>query len=82
MVAQEKALSTRAIEARVYQIRQDPRCRLCKEVPETVKNIVAGCKMQAGSAYMERNNQVAGIVFRNICAEYGLEAPKSKWEIQ
>ncbi|KAF7651925.1 hypothetical protein LDENG_00103690, partial [Lucifuga dentata] len=28
----------------------------------------------------ERHNQVAGIVYRNVCAEYGLEVPKSKWE--
>ncbi|KAF7655390.1 hypothetical protein LDENG_00056830 [Lucifuga dentata] len=36
--------------------------------------------MLAGTAYTERHNQVAGIVYRNICAEYGLEVPKSKWE--
>lgn len=29
---------------------------------------------------MERHNQVAGIVGRNICAEYGLEVPRSKWK--
>ncbi|KAK7881151.1 hypothetical protein WMY93_029560 [Mugilogobius chulae] len=33
-----------------------------------------------GKVYMERHNQVAGIVYRNICAEYGLETPRSKWE--
>ncbi|KAF7642936.1 hypothetical protein LDENG_00248050 [Lucifuga dentata] len=36
--------------------------------------------MLAGTAYTERHNQVAGIVYRNICAEYGQEVPKSKWE--
>ena len=30
---------------------------------------------------MERQNQVTGIAYRNICAEYGLEVPKSKWEM-
>ncbi|XP_029026371.1 aldehyde dehydrogenase family 3 member A2-like isoform X1 [Betta splendens] len=34
-----KALSTRAIEAQIYHTRQDPRCRLCKEAPETVQHI-------------------------------------------
>nr|XP_020470896.1 rho-related GTP-binding protein RhoA-B-like [Monopterus albus] len=29
---------------------------------------------------MERHNQVAGIVYRNICAEYRLEVPKSRWD--
>ena len=61
-------------------IRQDPRRRLSKEASQTVQHIVAGCKMQAGIAYIERHNQVAGIVYRNICAVYGLEVPKSKWE--
>ncbi|TWW71259.1 hypothetical protein D4764_17G0007420 [Takifugu flavidus] len=80
MAAQERALSTRAIEARVYHTRQDPRCRLGGDAPETVQHITAGCKMLAGKAYMERHNQVAGIVYRNICTEYGLEVPGSRWE--
>uniref|UniRef100_A0A087XGF1 Reverse transcriptase zinc-binding domain-containing protein n=2 Tax=Poecilia formosa TaxID=48698 RepID=A0A087XGF1_POEFO len=79
LAAQEQALNTRAIEAQIYHTRQDPRCRLCKEASETVQHITAGCKMLAGKAYMERHNQVASIVYRNICAEYGLEAPRSKW---
>ena len=45
MAAQEQALTTGAIEARIYQSRSDPRCRLCKDAPETVQHIVAGCKM-------------------------------------
>ena len=36
--------------------------------------------MQAGTAYTERHNQVAGIVYRNIFSEYGLDPPKSRWE--
>ena len=80
LAAQEQALGTRSIEAGVYHTRQDPRCRLCKDASETVQHIVAGCKMQAGTAYTERHNQVAGIVDRNICSEYGLDPPKSRWE--
>ena len=36
--------------------------------------------MQAGTAYTERHIQMAGIVYRNICSEYGLDPPKSRWE--
>ncbi|KAF7670308.1 hypothetical protein LDENG_00271880, partial [Lucifuga dentata] len=78
IAAQEQALSTRSIEAGVYHSRQDP--QLCKDAPETVQHILAGCKMLAGTAYTERHNKVAGIVYRSICAEYRLEVPKSKWE--
>lgn len=37
--------------------------------------------MLADRVYMERHKQVAGIVYRTICAEYGVEAPWSKWEM-
>ena len=80
MASQEQALNTRAIEAQIYHTRQDPRCKLCKESPETFQHITAECKMLAMKAYMEHHNQVAGIVYRNICAEYGSETPGSKWE--
>lgn len=44
-----------------------PRCRLCKCATETMQHITADCKIQAGRAYMEHHNHVAGIVYRNIC---------------
>ena len=28
---------------------------------------------------MERLHQVAGIVYRNICTQYGIEVPESQW---
>ena len=46
--------------------------------PETEQHVTTGWAMQAGKAYLERHNQ-AGIVYRNICSEYGLELPGSKW---
>ncbi|CAK6954711.1 zinc-binding domain-containing protein%2C partial [Scomber scombrus] len=79
VAAQEQALSTRSIKAGVYHTRQDPRCRLHKDAPQTVQHIIAGCKMQAGTAYIEHHNQVAGIVYSNICT-YGQEVPRSEWK--
>lgn len=35
--------------------------------------------MLAGKEFMERHNQVAGAVHRNICINLGLETPRSKW---
>lgn len=67
----------RSREAGIYHIRQDPRCRLCKDAPETIHHITAGYKIVAGREYMERSNQVAG-VYRNISAEYDLEVSRSR----
>lgn len=61
--AQEQGLSTRYI---------DPRFRLCKEASRTVQDMVTGCKMQLGTAYIEQYNQEAGIVYMNICTVYDL----------
>ena len=71
MAAQEYALSMRSIEAGVYHTRQ---------APETVQQIIAGCKMQEGTVYVERHNQVAGLVYRNICTEVGLEVTSSEYK--
>lgn len=55
--------------------RQDPSCKLCKDVPKTIQ--VERCKMQVGTVYTEKHNQVAGIVYRNVCAAYGPEVSGS-----
>ena len=81
MAAQEQALPTRQIQAKVYHTRTDPRCRLCKEHPETVQHIVSGCKQLVGTAYTERHNHVAGLVYRNLCAQYGIRQPEKWWEM-
>ena len=41
MTAEEQALNTRSIKAGVYHTSQDPRCRLCKDAPETVQHITS-----------------------------------------
>lgn len=48
MAVQEQALSIRSVEAGIYQIRDDSRCRLCKDASETIQHITVGCKIQAG----------------------------------
>jgi hypothetical protein len=81
MAAQEQALKTRAIEAKIYHTSQNSKCRLCGEQDETIQHIISGCKMLAGTAYTERLNQVALLVYRNNCKVYELETPDKWWEI-
>ena len=73
MAAQEQALNTKSTD---HHARQEPMCRLCNDNPETRQHIIPGWNMQAHKAYSERH-QVADIVYRSICAEYGLEVPGS-----
>ena len=39
---------------------------MCKDGPETVQHVRAGCKRQAGKAYLEYHKQVASKVHRNM----------------
>lgn len=64
------ALNTSVIESRISHTRQDLRCRLCREAPETIQG--PGFKRLTGKAYMELHNQIAGLIYRN----------RSKWNNQ
>jgi hypothetical protein len=79
MAAQEQALNTRAITAKIYHTNQDPRCRMCMTHNETVAHLVSGCSKLAGTAYMERHNNVASIVYRAVCSAYDVETPRD-WQ--
>ena len=81
LAAQEQALPTRQIQTQIYNIRTDASCRLCKQAPESIQHIISGCKQLAGSAYTERHNHVAGMVYRSLCAQYDLSQPHYWWEI-
>ena len=49
------------VEIRVWKevrgLTENSPCRLCKEQPETVQNLLAGCKMLASSEYLARHNR-------------------------
>ena len=76
MASQEQALNTRTLARETYHTVQDPKCRLRKQLAETVADITSGCSKLAGSEYAERHNNVTSIVYRTICAEYNLEHSK------
>ena len=66
-------LRSRAKETRVYQRGSWGQAA---KWPPTVQHMIAECKMQAGKAYMEYHNRVAGILYRNIYTEHGVVSPK------
>ncbi|XP_067945173.1 uncharacterized protein [Watersipora subatra] len=82
ITAQEPVLPTRQLQTKIYHTRDDPRCRLCKDSPELaacIQHIIRGCKQLAGNTYTERHNNVAGVVFRSLHDEYGINKPQDWW---
>ena len=81
MTAQEQAFSTRAVAHEINHTVQEPKCRLCKQHAETVAHITSGCSKLAEADYTGRQNNVASIVYRAICAEYIFEHSKD-WRVE
>lgn len=46
-----------------------------------MQRFIALANQLPSRAYIKRHNQVAGLIYRNICADYGLEVARSKWEM-
>ncbi|XP_067939780.1 uncharacterized protein [Watersipora subatra] len=80
MAAQEQVLPKRKLQTKIYHTRDNARCRLCKDAPESIQHIISRYKRLAGNAYTERYNQVAGVVYRSLCDEYGLNKLQHWWE--
>ncbi|XP_067944992.1 uncharacterized protein [Watersipora subatra] len=80
VAAQEQVLPTRQLQTKIYHTRNDPGCRLCKDTPETIQHIISGRKQLVGSTYTEPHNHVAGVMYRSLCDEHGLNKPQHEWK--
>ena len=56
--AQEQALATNAMKAKVWKKGGSSLCRLCCKHDETVMHIVSGCEMLSGTKYLYRHDHL------------------------
>jgi hypothetical protein len=75
--AQEQALATNYVRAKIWKTHSCTKCRLCKTQNETVSHIVSGCKMLAATQYMFRHNQVAKYLHWNILRDLNINVSES-----
>ncbi|XP_023216726.1 uncharacterized protein LOC111619278 [Centruroides sculpturatus] len=78
--AQEQAIRTNAIKARIEKSADDPTCRLCKEAVETIDHILSCCKKIAQTDYKQRHNSVAKMIHWNLCHNYHIPTGKNWWK--
>ncbi|XP_053114534.1 uncharacterized protein LOC128328501 isoform X2 [Hemicordylus capensis] len=67
LAAQEQALRTNAIRAKVEKSTTNSKCHLCKEADETVNHLISCCKKITQTDYKQRHDKVAGMIHWNIC---------------
>ncbi|XP_053114405.1 uncharacterized protein LOC128328439 [Hemicordylus capensis] len=80
LAAQEQALRTNAIRAKVKKSTTNSKCRLCKEADETVDHLISCCKKIAQTDYKQRHGKIAGMIHWNICKKYKLPVVKNWWD--
>ena len=56
MEAQEEAIRTNVIKAKIDKTQAESKCRLCGKVDETVRHILCECPMLAQREYKRRHD--------------------------
>ena len=74
MAAQEQAIRTNAIKAKIDKTQADSKCRLCGKVDETVRHIVCECPMLAQREYKRRHDWVGRKIHWEVCRKIGFDA--------
>ena len=67
MAAQDQAIRTNAIKARIDKTSSDSKCRLSKVKEETIDHLVSSCSKIAQTDYKERHDKVASMLHCNFC---------------
>lgn len=52
------------------------KCRLCQTTTESIQHLTAGCTYFAPRDYLNRHNQVAGVIHQELCVQMGLLTAK------
>ena len=78
VAAQDQALRTRYYERKILHHDVSRTCRMCSVGMETVDYIVAGCSALAPTDCTDRHNQVASIIYWDVCHHFSFPV-ESRW---
>ena len=71
--AQEQALPTNFLKAKITGESEDANCRVCKKELETVTHLVSSCSGLAQREYKRRHDRMGLRVYWEICKKYGMK---------
>ena len=78
MAAQNSAIKTNHIKARIDKTQQNNRCRLCCERDETIKHIISVYSKLVQKEYKARHNWVGKVIHWEKCKKFTFEHA-NKW---
>ena len=78
MAAQEQAIRTNAIKAKIDYSQVESKCRMCGKVDETISHLLCECSKMAQREYKRRDNWLGKRIHWELCQKLRMNS-KSKW---
>ena len=78
MVAQNNAIRTNYIKARIDKTQQNSKCRLCGDRDETINHIISECSKLAQKECKTRHNWVGKVIHWEMCKKFRFDHT-NKW---
>ena len=70
IAAQDNAIRTNNIKARIDKAQQNSKCRLCSDRDETINHIISECSKLAQKEYKARHDWVATVIHWEMCRKF------------
>ena len=78
IAAQNNAIRTNHIKARIDKTQQNSKCRLCSDRDETINHIISECSKLAQSEYKARHDWVGKVIHWEMCKKFKFDHT-NKW---
>ena len=78
IAAQDSAIRTNHIKARIYKTQQNSKCRLCGDGDETINHIISECSKLAQKEYKARHDWVGKVIHWEMCKKLKFDHT-NKW---
>ena len=78
IAAQDNAIRTNHIKARIDKTQQNSKCRLCGDRDETINNIISECSKLAQREYKARHDWVGKVIHWEMCKKFKFDHT-NKW---
>ena len=78
MAAQERAVRTNLVKAKIDKTQEDSTCRMCGKADESINHLLSECSKMAQKEYKRRHDWIGRKIHWEVCRKYGLNT-KDRW---
>ena len=79
IAAQNNAIRTNHIKARIDKTQQNSKCRLCGDRDETINHVISECSKLAQKEYKNRHDWAGKMIYRELCKKLKLDQSTERY---